>query len=570
MKLLKAGPLEVGYENGFLRRITYGDAEILRMIYFALRDHNWNTLESRIQNEVIEANANDFNITYDCVHLNGGVAVMEWRASIKGNGDGHIVFEINGKANENFRKNRAGFCVLHPLDIIGDDCTIIHPDSTQSIVPFPGEVAAENPFKNIQSMVWMRAGVPFELRFEGDIFETEDQRNWGDASFKTFCTPLERPFPVELQKGDTVFQRIAFVPQRTLKLVSGKPEYISFASAEAAVKLPMLGIAASTESEELLSEPALSLLRAIRFHHYRTDVHPDRENWVTALSKDYENAYALGIPLEVVLHVGEAVTDHLDAFVTLCLQNKVRLRKVLLLSANGLVTRQEVINEIPRLKQALPNIPFGAGTNYNFNEINKNRFESEHTDFISFSADPQEHAFDNLTILENAGALEHLAKSTRAIYGEGKAVHLSPLTLRKRFNPYATNPADVNIDPSRRADPRQKTSIAALWTFGAICSLAKAEATALTFFQTTGDQGILAADGKTYPVYDVIKQFAAFQGKPVSALKSSDPLKVQGMILDGKILAMANLTSDTQLVRWKQIDLQLAPQEIKFQKLDRT
>ena len=29
----------------------------------------------------------------------------------------------------------------------------------------------------------------------GDVFEMEDQRNWTDASFKTYCTPLRQPFP---------------------------------------------------------------------------------------------------------------------------------------------------------------------------------------------------------------------------------------------------------------------------------------------------------------------------------------------------------------------------------------
>ena len=28
------------------------------------------------------------------------------------------------------------------------------------------------------------------IRFEGDLFEMEDQRNWTDASYKTYSTPL--------------------------------------------------------------------------------------------------------------------------------------------------------------------------------------------------------------------------------------------------------------------------------------------------------------------------------------------------------------------------------------------
>jgi D-apionolactonase len=36
----------------------------------------------------------------------------------------------------------------------------------------------------------------------------EDQRNWTDASFKTYSTPLELPFPVEVAAGERIFQRV--------------------------------------------------------------------------------------------------------------------------------------------------------------------------------------------------------------------------------------------------------------------------------------------------------------------------------------------------------------------------
>ena len=45
-----------------------------------------------------------------------------------------------------------------------------------------------------------------ELVFEGEVFEMEDQRNWTDASFKTYGTPLTRPFPVEFHPGERVRQ----------------------------------------------------------------------------------------------------------------------------------------------------------------------------------------------------------------------------------------------------------------------------------------------------------------------------------------------------------------------------
>ena len=52
-------------------------------------------------------------------------------------------------------------------------------------------ISAENPFKDLTAFRWRCHNDWYILHYEGDIFETEDQRNWSDASYKTFCTPLE-------------------------------------------------------------------------------------------------------------------------------------------------------------------------------------------------------------------------------------------------------------------------------------------------------------------------------------------------------------------------------------------
>ncbi len=41
---------------------------------------------------------------------------------------------------------------------------------------------------------------------EGEVFEMEDQRNWTDASFKTYCRPLALPIPYRLEPSTPVRQ----------------------------------------------------------------------------------------------------------------------------------------------------------------------------------------------------------------------------------------------------------------------------------------------------------------------------------------------------------------------------
>ena len=43
---------------------------------------------------------------------------------------------------------------------------------------------------------------------EGDVFEMEDQRNWSDGSYKTYCRPLDLPYPYPLKAGQEIRQSI--------------------------------------------------------------------------------------------------------------------------------------------------------------------------------------------------------------------------------------------------------------------------------------------------------------------------------------------------------------------------
>lgn len=568
MRMMQAGPLVVGYENGFLRRIGYGETEVIRMIYFALRDRNWNTLESRIENEKISTGGSRFVITYDCVNFDEGVPIMEWRVLIEGTPEGVITFELNGTMLETFMKNRAGFCILHPLNVAGTNCTLTHPDGSESVHLFPETISPTNPFLQIQAMTWVADAAAFYLHFEGDTFETEDQRNWGDASYKTFCTPLDKPFPALLKKGETVYQKITLRSVAPLQPLNDVEHPVTLRSTNTKTTVPLFGIGASTQVRQLTAG-AVSKIRALRFSHYRIDVHPASDNWVSDFSSAYEIAYSLGISLEVALHLTDKCAEEIEAFSVLCQQNKVKLRKVLLLNANGMVTTPGMIAEVPALKRIFPRVLFGGGTNYNFNEINKNHFTPEEIDFVSLSFDPQEHAIDDLTVLENVGTLPHVVRSTKAIYGDGMAVHLSPITLLRRFNPYATNPDDLFIPEEKKADPRQREVFCAVWTFGSIIGLTRGGAEAVTFFQTAGNQGVLSREGESYPVYDVLRQFAPFQGKSVTVLDSTNPLAVEAMVIDDKILAVVNYAAQETMVQWNDQRFELGPYEMRFAPLNR-
>lgn len=501
MQSLKSGPFEIGYQNGFLRQITHQGVEVLRMMYFALRDHNWGTFAQLITNEVVDSQEDSFSVSYTCTNINEAqAAIFEWSVRIHGDNDGTITFEIQGETLQAVRRNRAGFCILHPIQGTAEQpVTIFHEENAKTETYFPRYIAAQDPFLDIRAMQWRAGnGGEYRLDFEGDIFQTEDQRNWGDASYKTFCTPLSRPFPVQLQPGDKVWQRV------TLRLISIPAASSLPRSEEKSLRKQFqLGVAASVETERL-SEKAVELLKSLNLGHYRIDLALSDSNWITKFSNYCENAALLNLPLEVALFLGDAFEVQLADFMGVCKQNGLKVKHLLLFSDQQLVTSQSLIDYIPNLKRELPNTKIGVGTDHNFTELNRNRFDVGEADFVSFSFDPQEHAFDDLSLLENTETVQYSVASAENLYG--KPVHLSFIALRKRSNPYATNPVDFVLPLEKQIDSRQKTNFAKVWTAKVLEHLSLTNVVSVTMFRTVGELGIMNEEGEEYPVFEALLQ----------------------------------------------------------------
>src|SRR4030095_8796661 len=80
---------------------------------------------------------------------------------------------------------------------------------------------------------------------------------------------------------------------------------------------------------------------------------------------------------------------------------------------------------------------FGGGTNAYFTELNRGRPSPEGLDFAAYSINPQVHAFDNASLVENLEAQAGTVESARQFLGS-LPLAVGPVTLRPRFNPNAT------------------------------------------------------------------------------------------------------------------------------------
>lgn len=565
---LRAGQLSMIYENGFLRYISQGETEIIRMIYHAIRDHNWDTMPTRIENEVLDIHEDHFSISYECICEEKGIS-FTWKCLIEGKTDGQIMFEINGTARNSFRKNRVGFCLLHPPETCaGFPCRIGHPDGSFSDSHFPKTISPHQPFKNIHKMIWEPGGSgKAMLTFEGEVFETEDQRNWTDASYKTYCTPLAIPFPAEMNQGDTVFQRIGLSVEKraaTLQPIEKTPT-VTILNNQPTLPFPELGVSRSSICQKLSVTDILSM-RRVGFHHYHVEVRFTDPDWQEKLFTAFGEAHSMGCRLFLAVFFGASPEKEVQLLENAISRFIFRVKTIAVFSANSKTTTKKLIREVfTSLRKMFPGIEIGVGTNAYFTEINRDRPAMHRPDFLTYSINPQVHAFDNASLVETLVTQGTTVASARQ-FSEGKPIFTGPVIFKPRFNPNATG-ADIKPTPGElpaRFDARQFSLFGAGWTLGSIKYMAEAGAEKITYYETVDVYGIMTGShisdiaqsvglqkDQVFPVYKLFQHLLAIPNSRVIQTKSSHPLKVESICVSGegkKLLVLASYTGQPQQV----------------------
>ncbi|MBD0257299.1 MAG: hypothetical protein ICV83_16395, partial [Cytophagales bacterium] len=280
-------------------------------------------------------------------------------------------------------------------------------------------------------------------------------------------------------------------------------------------------------------------------------------------------AQKLDLPLEAALFFGAAPAAEADAFVRACRQAAVPLAALLVLHRDHKATPPDLPpTVVPRLRRALgDNVPVGGGTDAFFAELNRNRPAAPELGFLAFSVNPQVHATDALSLVENLEAQAFAVETARGFAG-GKPVAVTPVTLKRRYNPDATGeqPATPPGELPWNVDVRQPSLFAAAWTLGSLTYLAGSGAARLTYYETTGMRGVLLGDaspalpagfratpGTVYPVYLVFKEILAFRPASILPAASSQPLSCAGLVLENgsgkRKLLLTNLTGEVLRIR---------------------
>jgi len=580
---LKAGPLTVLYEDGGLRYIRWGQREILRRIYVAVRDRNWGTVPTSVTELRINPGADAFEISFnaDCVR---GEIQFGWRGTIQGDAKGTIVFSMEGEARTTFHRNRIGFCILHPIkECAGKTCILERTSGAINRGSFPRYIWAQQPFVEMKAISHeVVPGVRARVAFEGEVFEMEDQRNWADASYKIYGTPLKLPIPVEVKKGTRISQKVSLTMEG-----AGTPSYvvpssipISVGSAPTAV-LPRLGLGAASHGKPL-SPFEVSTLKALHLTHLRMDLAPGAPEADVLLLRASNEARALGVRLEIALHLTDAAELELKNLIPKLVRADAPIGTWLIFHKSEKTTSQKWVTLAREtLIPFHPDAHVGAGTNAYFAEINR-AHPPKDVELLCYSVNPQVHAFDNRTLVENLEGMEATVESARLI-GENHPMAIGPITLRPRFNPNATgSEADTPAgELPARVDPRQMSLFGAGWTLGTLKALAKPGVYSLTYYETTGRLGVMerekdpplhrgfpAMPGWAFPLYHVLADVGEFAGGSVLPWTSGNDLVVEGIGLakNGRTrILLANLTDRTQKVR---LACPLLKGEVRLKRMD--
>ncbi len=587
---LRAGPLVLDYDNGDLRGVKLGECEIIRRICGAVRDCNWDTVPGVISDLRFEISDSTFRIRYVSEHRQGDIHFI-WHAELTGDAEGTLRFTFDGEAKTTFLRNRIGLCVLHPIrECSGAGTRAMLTDGSALELVFPDVIAAEQPIRGFENLAGLAhevaPGVWAEVRFTGDVFETEDQRNWIDASFKTYGTPLSLPFPVEVEAGTRIRQNVELrlvdtnVSRRDAvhsdsveignrkselneSLLTSAPTVRVEVPKDAWVPIPELGLGCSSnQSPE--NFPNKARLGSLPLSHLRTDVKFANADWGHHLLCASLEASVLKLPLELAIHLPSSGEGHLqDLRMWFSPQMrpfpKQNLNRVLVFSDGQNSTTSAALALVRKHLGDLE-VPIGVGTNADLYQLNLQRPPAD-ADFICWTMNPQVHASDTRSLMETPEAAAVQVASVKA-YFPGAALVISPITLKPRFNPVA-NDAGATVLPGElppTVDPRQMSLVGAAWTVAMLAALAPSGVESLTFFETTGWRGLMetAQDspqpdrfpsliGGVFPMWHV---FAALNGyRFVSAAIVNESKRVAAFALSNRVgrkrVVLANLTPDS-------------------------
>lgn len=501
------GRLSAPIIDGDLRGLRFDGREVVRRVSYPVRDADWGTFPTVTLGE--ETGLGRYHRRFAEA---GGLFEGDFQARISA--EGHLRLSVGFRFARAARINRAGFTLLHPLDgVAGAPLQIRHPDGGTTDTSFPRLIAPGQPARNIVELAHAVGPATVDLSFKGEVFEMEDQRNWSDASFKTYCRPLSQPRPFSVQSGETIRQEILL--QLGLRQEQADPA------------APVISGIARLPQVMLAHEPGLSTTAALAAFPalpvvLRMDGRtPDADLAFLSMRRD--------LAVEIVFETQADLHRQIERLQAACL----RPVRVIGLPRGYLASHQPEgpwpdgpapRDAIGPLRNAFPGVPVGSGSLTHFTEFNRCPPDPA-ADFASFGNSAIVHAADDASVCETLESLPAIFATAQAL-APGKPLHLGLFSIGMRSNPYGAavvpNPAGLPT-PMAMTDARQQTGFAAAYAVGILAAAARAGVQSIALAMPDGPLG---AEGS--PLAQVIRATSGAAGSEVRWQFSNGAVSLAG------------------------------------------
>ena len=487
-----------------IRNVTYDGAQLIDLLYTAIRPSDWSTLKSDEHVSDVQVIGSSCVITITESMANAMVATT--KVTLSDNNSFSVDYQLNGLAD--YQVNRWGVCLcLNTADWMassvissGNTYSLAQDISPQRVVdgvvqglfPASHEMHIVAPDKRYLKVV-----------SSGRVLEAEDQRNWTDNTYKIYSGSLSEPRPFNISSGSNWSQSVKFeVGAPTGK--SADPAKILVREVES---LPSIGL--QFNSDPLLApddlEKALVLLE---IDHLRI-------NDESLTSQKIATAASNGLILEVALlssNKDDALKNEL-----LQLSQKVPAGSRLLTHREG----REVVESADLPNNDSLNV-FIPGTDAYLVDLHREAFHFANS--ISYSMAPTVHSTDVETIFKTLSTQRESIEFAQKYLAP--QVFISPITFSTRGNPETGHSKDQRVNfADLNSAMHIRTIEGAAWTLGSIHALASAGAFSGTWHDLFGEFGIIYLQSgsiKFSPTFHALSALGAHRAHQISIATSLD------------------------------------------------
>ncbi|KAF2418589.1 hypothetical protein [Microbacterium sp. B35-30] len=552
----RSGPWSLELRDDEFADIAYDGHVVLRSVRAVVRDRNWDTAGLVVD----RVDGSDLALTLH-VHSTGLGSDLRGivRAEVRGPGRLRVLTDLEPQTD--LATNRTGLVVLHPPALAGVGLHIRHSDGTVAHSRFPERISPHQPALDIAGLSWSHEGLELDMRFTGDVFEMEDQRNWTDASYKTYSRPLALPFPYTVAAGERVVQAIDVAVSGTPTATA--PDPVTRIRLDEGPPLPAIGVSASTAPDPAPADrwpadggvwPAAVLVELdLATRNWRAALgraagrHPsdrrpqspsERERGVDARTdpsslserpRDEGPAAALDVRFVLDDSDPSSIDEAVHAL------RGLPIVRVTAFPPTGPARHVSDLDAIARLRHALTeaglDIAVVGGVRSHFTELNREHHRLPRgLAGIVFSSTPLFHSLSTAQLIE-ALPMQRIVATQGVGIAAGLPVHVGPISLRPHFNDVATTPPPMPAHDDLRdgygsalldaGDVRQSAPQLAAWTVASAAALAVPGVATLAYFEEWGPRGVRTADGTALPVLAAVSALAALAG--ATGLRGDSP-----------------------------------------------